>query len=549
MVPRPGALGEYMKGKQNMMKRRQIAPGEVERSTTGKRTFTYDGNAESKHGATSSRQSRSVRKETAHGKGLGLWVLCLTVAGLFIALVSNHWETQEVKLVETSDSHLAVSLMEDVESDGPEPLPGLAEPVQEGIPEMLQRVNQSTVVIVTQNEDSLWLGMGSGFMVGENGEIATNYHVIEGDYEGWVKIPGKEKPLPIQSILHKDPGSDLAVIRVDTKTVPLALSSFDSAKVGEKIFALGNPKGLEGTVSNGIISSKRESSAELGTFLRDGTKLIQVTAATSPGSSGGPIVNEQGEVLAMVQGGYKLGQNLNFGISMDHLKLLMQTERLDLAFNEENLPRRLHLRKPFFPIHPDHTTAGSTSRTIPAPVKRRAGNATKAKADQRSKLLAKQRAAETAKRLASESQRRRAYIAEIADAYLDQGQAAYLRSNYDTALAFHSRALQLHQEFPMGKDETIATLYNEIGAVCAAMGRHRKAIQYYEKALVMLKEILGPEHSRVATCHNNIGASLLAQNDKLMGKKHLVKAMVIFHKRFGADHANTRTAREWLESI
>ena len=336
---------------------------------------------------------------------------------------------------------------------------------------------------------------------------------------------------------------------MNTKTVPLPLGGFDSAKVGENIFALGNPKGLEGTVSNGIISSKRESSAELGTLLRDGTKLIQVTAATSPGSSGGPIVNEQGEVLAMVQGGYRVGQNLNFGISVCHLKQLMLTEKLDLAFNEENLPRRLHLRKPFSPLHPDHTAAGSTSRTIPAPVKRRAGNIAKAKADQRAKLLAKQRVAETAKRLAGESQRRRAYLAEVADNYLERGQAAYLRSNYHTALALHLRALQLHQEFPTGKDETIATLYNEIGAVCAAMGRHRQAIQYYEKALVMLRGILGSEHSRVATCHNNIGASLLAQNDNALGKMHLQKAMDIFQKQFGSNHTNTRTAREWLESI
>ncbi|MFP6901926.1 MAG: tetratricopeptide repeat protein, partial [Opitutales bacterium] len=154
-----------------------------------------------------------------------------------------------------------------------------------------------------------------------------------------------------------------------------------------------------------------------------------------------------------------------------------------------------------------------------------------------------------AKSNSSEYLRRRFYLTQVADAYLERGQVEYLRSNYDTALALHLRSLRMHQEFPMGKDETIATLYNEIGTVCAAMGKHRQAIKYYEKALETLRGILGPEHSRVATCHNNIGASLLAQNDKALGKMHLLQAMAIFQKRFGPYHTHTKTAREWLDSI
>jgi hypothetical protein len=258
----------------------------------------------------------------------------------------------------------------------------------------------------------------------------------------------------------------------------------------------------------------------------------------------------------------------------------MQTKRLNLPFAAENLPSRLKVPKYRLPEIPNHSSTIPRVAVLPnyghfpasdgfsvidlksllepspgffvaTSEKPESPEDHKNRDSQSVARPNRTRVPETSssKDAGSESPHRRAYLAGVADNYLERGQAAYLRSNYDTALALHLRALQLHQEFPAGKDETIATLYNEIGTVHAAMGRHRQAIQYYEKALVMLKEILGPEHSRVATCHNNIGASLLAQNDKLMGKKHLVKAMVIFQKRFGADHANTRTAREWLESI
>ncbi len=169
---------------------------------------------------------------------------------------------------------------------------------------------------------------GSGFFVGPN-QVATNYHVIEdlliakARLVGGVKLVGEEEIYIIEDIVVYNKEWDLAVVKVkEVKSagidVPaLTLGDSDAVQIGEKIYVAGNPQGLEGTFSDGIISAIRGDSTD--------DKLFQMTAPISQGSSGGPVLNAKGEVIGVSVATLRDGQNLNFAIPVNYLKALMPT--------------------------------------------------------------------------------------------------------------------------------------------------------------------------------------------------------------------------------
>ena len=158
------------------------------------------------------------------------------------------------------------------------------------------------------------LGFGSGFFVRQD-LVATNYHVIEGAARGTAKLVGKSTKYTIEGVTATNTYNDLVLLKVSASGIkPLPLGNSDRVKIGERVYVVGNPKGLEGTFSDGIISSKRGGYSN---------QRLQMTAPISPGSSGGPVLNTRGEVIGisfmMVEG----GQNLNFAIASNHLKTLL----------------------------------------------------------------------------------------------------------------------------------------------------------------------------------------------------------------------------------
>ena len=169
---------------------------------------------------------------------------------------------------------------------------------------------------------------GSGFFVAPN-QVATNYHVIEdlliakARLVGGVKLVGEEEIYVIEDIIVYNKEWDLAVVKVKEAKgtgieVPaLPLGDSDAVQIGEKIYVAGNPQGLEGTFSDGIISAIRGNSAD--------DKIFQMTAPISQGSSGGPVLNEKGEVIGVSVATLSDGQNLNFAIPVNYLKALMPT--------------------------------------------------------------------------------------------------------------------------------------------------------------------------------------------------------------------------------
>ena len=153
---------------------------------------------------------------------------------------------------------------------------------------------------------------GTGFIISSDGLFVTNFHVIEHAQEVTVKLKdGREFKVSGSVELNRD--LDLAVLKLDaTNLVTVPLGDSDTMRVGQPVLAIGNPMGLEQTISDGLISAIRgDTSVE---------KMFQITAPISPGSSGGPLFNLNGEVIGITFAQLTEGQNLNFAIPINTAK-------------------------------------------------------------------------------------------------------------------------------------------------------------------------------------------------------------------------------------
>lgn len=182
--------------------------------------------------------------------------------------------------------------------------------------EIARKSFRSTVLLVMEDANGQPLSLGSGFFIRE-GEVVTNLHVIENAARGYAKLIGENTKYDIKGITAVDTERDLVILKISNvkKILPLTLGNSDSVQVGESVYAVGNPQGLEGTFSQGIVSSIREVGSD---------KILQITAPISPGSSGGPVLNEKGEVIGVSVATYRGGQNLNFAIPSNYLKDLLK---------------------------------------------------------------------------------------------------------------------------------------------------------------------------------------------------------------------------------
>ncbi len=157
---------------------------------------------------------------------------------------------------------------------------------------------------------------GSGFIVNGDGEIITNNHVISGEAAKVVVTLADHSQYEAK-VLAKDPVNDLALIKIEPEEeeVPnLRLGDSDSIQVGQKVLAIGNPFGLEGTLTTGVVSSiGRTIADENGNELED---MIQTDAAINPGNSGGPLLDSQGNVIGVNTAIYGPGGNIGIGFAM-----------------------------------------------------------------------------------------------------------------------------------------------------------------------------------------------------------------------------------------
>ena len=180
--------------------------------------------------------------------------------------------------------------------------------------QIAQNAFGSTVLLVMEDANGQPVGLGSGFFVRPN-QIATNLHVVEDAARGYAKLVGRQTKHDIVGMTAIDAKRDLVILKVSALgTKSLSLGDSDTVQVGETVYAVGNPHGLEGTFSQGIISSVRRVGAD---------KLLQLTAPISPGSSGGPVLNSKGKVIGVSVATFRRGQNLNFAIPSYYLTALV----------------------------------------------------------------------------------------------------------------------------------------------------------------------------------------------------------------------------------
>jgi tetratricopeptide (TPR) repeat protein len=177
---------------------------------------------------------------------------------------------------------------------------------QDFLPELVRRIKPSAVAIETFDSKGATLSRGSGFFIA-NDKIITNRHVIEKSSRVEVHLIDGKK-FTARGVLAIDGEGDLALLQVDVpqaSAAPLPLMQ-SAPQEGESIVVVGNPFGLEGSVSNGIVSAVRE--------IPGYGKIIQITAPISPGSSGSPVVNMRGQVIGVATLQAAEGQSLNFAV-------------------------------------------------------------------------------------------------------------------------------------------------------------------------------------------------------------------------------------------
>jgi serine protease Do len=180
---------------------------------------------------------------------------------------------------------------------------------------LASEIKPSVVTISTTSRGGSSWGVGTGFVVGQNGVIATNFHVIGDHREFQVELADGTICKPTE-ILGIDRSQDLALFKVDRADLqPISLGNSDQIKLGETILSIGNPLGYGLSISKGVVSAVRE--LEFG----DGRPMIQVAIPIEAGSSGSPVINQSGEVIAILT--IKSGGAMGFGVPVNSLKYLL----------------------------------------------------------------------------------------------------------------------------------------------------------------------------------------------------------------------------------
>jgi S1-C subfamily serine protease len=167
-------------------------------------------------------------------------------------------------------------------------------------------------------------GQGSGFILDKAGHILTNYHVVEGANRGIEVMLSNKRRFPAH-VVGVDKVHDLALLQIDAPNLqPVTLADSSQLNVGQKVYAIGNPFGLSGTMTRGIISSIRSIRSADGAPIED---AIQTDAAINPGNSGGPLLNSSGEVIGIntmiASNGADQSSGIGFAIPINTAKAVL----------------------------------------------------------------------------------------------------------------------------------------------------------------------------------------------------------------------------------
>ena len=177
-----------------------------------------------------------------------------------------------------------------------------------------QRALPATVTILTLGDLGDTLGLGSGFLVRSDGVVITNWHVVQGAYRAIIILPNGNRVQDVKYLASNRP-ADLVLLKIPVTSMPILPLEDSVPLIGSRVVVVGSPLGLSQTVSEGIVSASR---------VVGGLQYVQLTAAISPGSSGGPILDAFGHVFAVATATITSGQALNFGVPVRYAHHLLR---------------------------------------------------------------------------------------------------------------------------------------------------------------------------------------------------------------------------------
>lgn len=183
--------------------------------------------------------------------------------------------------------------------------------------EIFDKYNSAVFMVFTSDGFNGY--QGSGFFLNSNGLAVSNYHVFKGTAVGaeQIKLEGSDQTYKVVEVIHSDEEEDFIVFRVNISNTNYIPVTSQRPKIGEKVFAIGSPRGLENTFSSGEVSQWRDRN------------LMQISALIDHGSSGGALINEYGEVVGITSGTFYDGSqaNLNYAWSIDVVKPFIERNK------------------------------------------------------------------------------------------------------------------------------------------------------------------------------------------------------------------------------
>ena len=346
--------------------------------------------------------------------------------------------------------------------------------------------SRSVVVIVALDKQGNPISQGSGFVVRSDGAIITNYHVISGAEDIQVKA-GKEI-LPVEGIIYIDKENDLVILKAKAKALPaVRLGDIAKVSVGEKVYVIGSPQGLENTISDGILSGIREVDPK--------RKIIQITAPVSEGSSGGPVFNDNGEVIGIVTFLIKESQNLNFAMPINVLKSRIADKKVT-SFQKAQIGKYQKTADYWFNLGYFYAESGLYNKAIEA---------------YKQVIRIKPDDAAAHYNLGVQYAKLRRYAEEIeaykqairikpdfADAYYGLGLAYGMLDRYAEEIEAYKQAIRIRPDF--------AEAYNTLGVAYLYLRRYAEAMEAYKQA-IRIKPDDAAAHKKLGLAYCILGRS------------------------------------------
>ena len=325
--------------------------------------------------------------------------------------------------------------------------------------------SKAVVVIISYDSEGNPIGQGSGFVVREDGAIVTNYHVISNASD--IRITAGDKMFKVKGFLHIDKENDVVILKADAKGLPkVKIGDISKINVGEKVYVISSPSGLENTISDGILSGVSEITPE--------RKILQITAPVSEGSSGGPVFNKNGEAIGIATFIVKEAQNLNFAMPINLIKDKISSNKV-IALKDAGIIDYTKTAEYWSNLGYYYARAGLYDDAIEAFTSVIALDPNYAHAYTSRGIV-----------YGSKGQYDRAIEdlnmaiqlgPNVALAYINRGVVYSDKGQYDTAIEDLNKAIQL--------DPNVAYAYTRRGIAYSGKGQYDRAIEDFDKAIAL----------------------------------------------------------------